>query len=116
MCHLTKVGRDGSGDHGEEQSSREFERRSDWSRRARVLPTVVVLIWSACWERVRLVGNPSSLPPPAGLPAFYSVPQPLPSGPPGTLIKSQKVAAAGYTALSTGSCTCRSRCRTNRWS
>ncbi len=35
--------------------------------------------------------TPSSLPAPAGLPSFYSVPQPLPSGPAGTLIKSQKV-------------------------
>ena len=38
---------------------------------------------------------PSSLPPPAGLPAFYSVPNPLPSGPPGTLIKSQRLAVSG---------------------
>jgi len=34
-------------------------------------------------------------PAPKGLPRFYSVPQPLPAGPPGTLIKDQKVASDG---------------------
>ncbi|MGH3577715.1 MAG: hypothetical protein ACRDU0_09175, partial [Mycobacterium sp.] len=33
----------------------------------------------------------SDIPPPAGLPAFYSVPQPLPIGGPGTLIKDEVV-------------------------
>lgn len=37
----------------------------------------------------------SSSSPPAGLPSFYSVPNPLPSGPPGKLIKSQPVATSG---------------------
>jgi hypothetical protein len=42
--------------------------------------------------------SPSAAPIPApkGLPSFYSVPQPLPSGPPGTLIKpAQKIAVPG---------------------
>jgi pimeloyl-ACP methyl ester carboxylesterase len=37
----------------------------------------------------------SSLPAPRGLPRFYSVPQPLPSGPPGALIKWQKLPSDG---------------------
>ncbi len=39
---------------------------------------------------VAAAGKPD-IPPPAGLPAFYSVPQPLPPGPAGTLIKSEVV-------------------------
>ncbi len=35
------------------------------------------------------------IPAPPGLPAFYSVPQPLPSGPPGTLIKSEVLPDSG---------------------
>jgi pimeloyl-ACP methyl ester carboxylesterase len=38
---------------------------------------------------------PTAIPAPKGLPAFYSVPQPLPSGPPGALIKWQKLPSAG---------------------
>ena len=38
---------------------------------------------------------PPDIPAPPGLPAFYSVPQPLPSGPPGTLIKSEVLPDAG---------------------
>ena len=34
-------------------------------------------------------------PPPAGLPAFYGVPQPLPAGRPGDVVRTEKVAAAG---------------------
>jgi hypothetical protein len=38
----------------------------------------------------------AAIPAPKGLPAFYAVPQPLPSGGPGTLVKApQKVAAEG---------------------
>ena len=37
--------------------------------------------------------SPSSTPPPAGLPSFYSVPNPLPSGPLGKLVKSEAVTA-----------------------
>jgi len=37
----------------------------------------------------------TTLPAPKGLPGFYSVPQPLPPGPPGTLIKDEKVASDG---------------------
>ena len=36
-----------------------------------------------------------SIPAPAGLPSFYSVPKPLPAGPAGTLIKSQAVSDPG---------------------
>jgi fermentation-respiration switch protein FrsA (DUF1100 family) len=36
---------------------------------------------------------PTFAPPPAGLPAFYGVPEPLPSRPPGTLLKAEKLAA-----------------------
>jgi hypothetical protein len=38
--------------------------------------------------------NPTTtdtIPAPAGLPAFYSVPNPLPAGPPGTIIRAEKV-------------------------
>jgi pimeloyl-ACP methyl ester carboxylesterase len=66
--------------------------------RARALPIVAILMTvgiftAACGTSG--ASSASSLPPPAGLPEFYSIPQPLPSGPPGTLIKSQKVAVAG---------------------
>jgi alpha-beta hydrolase superfamily lysophospholipase len=37
----------------------------------------------------------TSTPPPQGLPAWYAEPKPLPKGPPGTLIKEQKVAVPG---------------------
>jgi alpha-beta hydrolase superfamily lysophospholipase len=40
----------------------------------------------------------ASTPPPAGLPNFYSVPDPLPSGPAGKLIKSEPVAVSGLDA------------------
>jgi len=40
----------------------------------------------------------ASTPAPAGLPSFYSVPAPLPSGPPGKLMKSQLVTVAGLHA------------------
>ena len=52
--------------------------------------TMVCILGAACGS-----SQPSSqpsLPAPAGLPAFYSVPQPLPTGPAGTLVKSQKLA------------------------
>jgi esterase/lipase len=37
----------------------------------------------------------STIPAPTGLPAFYSVPQPLPSSGPGTLLKSERIAVGG---------------------
>ena len=60
--------------------------------RARALPLVVALIMVCTLGAACGSSSPSSLPAPVGLPAFYSVPQPLPSGPPGTLIKSEKMA------------------------
>ena len=36
-------------------------------------------------------GDSQDIPAPPGLPSFYSVPQPLPSGPAGTLIKYEAV-------------------------
>jgi len=78
------------------QLSRELEQPlGSGRRRSRVLPTIVVLILLCVLGAACGSSNPSSLPAPAGLPAFYSVPQPLPSGPAGTLIKSQKVAVGG---------------------
>jgi alpha-beta hydrolase superfamily lysophospholipase len=61
-----------------------------------------VLIGTALASIAALVGTGSGagavkaavIPPPAGLPAFYSVPQPLPTAI-GKLVKSQKVAVAG---------------------
>ena len=40
-------------------------------------------------------GASAAVPAPPGLPAFYSVPRPLPVGGPGTLVKSQKMATTG---------------------
>ena len=41
-------------------------------------------------------GGHAPIPAPKGLPAFYAVPQPLPTGPAGTLVKAPvKVAVAG---------------------
>jgi fermentation-respiration switch protein FrsA (DUF1100 family) len=50
----------------------------------------LVLCASLVLPGVATAGQPD-IPPPAGLPAFYSVPQPLPGGPAGTLIKSEVV-------------------------
>jgi pimeloyl-ACP methyl ester carboxylesterase len=52
---------------------------------------VVAALAAACGSS----SPPAPIPAPRGLPSFYSVPQPLPSGPAGTLIKYQKVASAG---------------------
>lgn len=72
--------------------------RTGGSRRAAAAAlTTVAVVAVACGS-----SSPSSsqatkttTPAPAGLPSFYSEPSPLPSGPPGTLIKSQKVTASG---------------------
>jgi fermentation-respiration switch protein FrsA (DUF1100 family) len=49
-----------------------------------------LVLWASVPSGVASAGQPD-IPAPAGLPAFYSVPQPLPSGGPGTLIKSEVV-------------------------
>ncbi len=53
---------------------------------------LVVLCTSTLVPLGRASATQPDIPPPPGLPAFYSVPQPLPSGGPGTLIKSEVVA------------------------
>jgi hypothetical protein len=79
-------------------------RRNRWTggrRAGRVrtgaLPVAAVLVLVAAVAAACSSSTPaaSSIPAPKGLPSFYSVPQPLPSGPPGTVVKSQKIAVAG---------------------
>ena len=50
----------------------------------------LVVLSASVLSGVASAGQPD-IPAPPGLPAFYSVPQPLPSGGPGTLIKSEAV-------------------------
>ncbi len=52
----------------------------------------VLLATVASWPAL---ASASTLPPPKGLPSFYAVPNPLPGGPPGTLIKHQLVDVPG---------------------
>ncbi|HXX89308.1 MAG TPA: lipase family protein, partial [Acidimicrobiales bacterium] len=63
------------------------------ARRALAVASAVVVlaVSGACSSS----SSSSSIPGPAGLPAFYAVPQPLPSGGAGTLIKSEVVAVPG---------------------
>ncbi|HUD15974.1 MAG TPA: hypothetical protein VMQ59_01880, partial [Acidimicrobiales bacterium] len=65
--------------------------------RSRTLPVMaVVMMVAAVATACSSSPTATSIPAPQGLPSFYSVPEPLPSGPPGTLIKSpQKVAVTG---------------------
>jgi pimeloyl-ACP methyl ester carboxylesterase len=61
-----------------------------------VVSAVVVLVATVAAACGSSTPAASSIPAPKGLPAFYSVPQPLPTGPPGTLVKApQKVASDG---------------------
>jgi alpha-beta hydrolase superfamily lysophospholipase len=60
--------------------------------------TAVLVLVAAVGAACSSSSSPSGaapIPAPKGLPGFYSVPQPLPSGPPGTLVKSQKITVAG---------------------
>jgi pimeloyl-ACP methyl ester carboxylesterase len=59
--------------------------------------SVVVAIMTVCgssFAEAAAATNEKAIPPPAGLPSFYAVPQPLPSKA-GTLLKSQRVAVEG---------------------
>jgi len=58
---------------------------------------LVVLCTFSLVPVVEASASQRDIPAPAGLPDFYSVPQPLPSGPPGTLIKSEVVADPNLT-------------------
>lgn len=64
-------------------------------KRAVLIATVVALVAAVIgpWSGAQ-AGSAKMIPPPAGLPSFYSVPQPLPTTP-GVLVKSQLVAAPG---------------------
>jgi alpha-beta hydrolase superfamily lysophospholipase len=63
------------------------------------LPVLAVLVLvaavAAACSSSSTPSSTAAIPAPKGLPAFYSVPQPLPSGPAGTLIKSQKISVSG---------------------
>ena len=52
---------------------------------------LVVLSTSVLVSGAASASTKPDIPAPAGLPSFYSVPQPLPKGPVGTLIKSETV-------------------------
>jgi pimeloyl-ACP methyl ester carboxylesterase len=62
------------------------------SRGAGVLLASLAVLLSACSAGS---ASPATVPAPAGLPAFYSVPASPPSSVPGTLIKSQRIAGHG---------------------
>ncbi len=68
-----------------------FRRRRGPTWAFPVLLVLMGVVATACGSSA----TTTALPAPKGLPGFYSVPQPLPSGPPGTLIKWQKVASDG---------------------
>lgn len=68
-------------------------RGADALRRATFLGcTMAAIVLAGAWLAPASASSP---PTPKGLPQFYSVPVPIPKGPPGTLIKSQKVAVSG---------------------
>jgi secretory lipase len=77
-----------------------IHRRAQWSSgraptapMARVWASLVALamVGAACGSST----SSSAIPAPSGLPSFYSVPQPLPTTGPGTLLKSEPIAVAG---------------------
>lgn len=67
-----------------------------WAGAARTVSVLaaLALVLAACGSTA-LPAARSSTPAPAGLPAFYSVPEPLPKAPHGQLLKSERVAAPG---------------------
>jgi Secretory lipase len=63
---------------------------------ALLVTAILVLVATVAAACSSSPAAPSTIAAPKGLPSFYSVPQPLPPGPPGTLIKApQKVAVSG---------------------
>jgi hypothetical protein len=61
-----------------------------------LVPVALLMVASVAAACSSSPAAPSTIPAPQGLPSFYSVPQPLPAGPPGTLIKApQKMAVSG---------------------
>jgi alpha-beta hydrolase superfamily lysophospholipase len=84
---------------GENMDSNGGERRSGrWTargRRARFLPVVAVVLVTVVGAACSSSPGASSIAAPKGLPSWYSVPLPLPTAGPGTLIKSEKVASDG---------------------
>src|SRR5947209_17607357 len=74
--------------------------------RMRVMGLVVVLVMVACSSDTKPQGTAASAsgsssaptsstaPPAPGLPAFYGVPDPLPAGQPGDVIKTETVASS----------------------
>ncbi len=70
--------------------------RLQWLRRSAPVGALVsvMALLAACGSSSSAASG-SSTPPPSGLPSFYSQPTPLPSGPPGKLIKSERVSALG---------------------
>ena len=63
--------------------------RRAFIRHLAVAVGLTLLVTSTAVSVGTAAASASDIPAPPGLPAFYSVPQPLPSGPPGTLIKSE---------------------------
>jgi fermentation-respiration switch protein FrsA (DUF1100 family) len=62
-------------------------------RRLVGIAVAFLVLWASVLSGVASAGQPD-IPAPPGLPAFYSVPQPLPAGGAGTLIKSEVVSDA----------------------
>ncbi len=58
-------------------------------------PTPTTVVASTSGSSAAPQASDATIPAPAGLPAFYTVPTPLPQGGPGTLIKSEPVPLAG---------------------
>lgn len=75
-------------------------RLRDTSRRggfvaAAVIILVAAIMASSCGSSGGSSSSSASTPPPSGLPSFYAEPDPLPSGPAGTLIKFEQVPSHG---------------------
>jgi len=64
------------------------------ARRVAVMVSAIALVATAGAFGSSAAASPAVIPPPKGLPAFYAVPQPLPSTA-GTLIKSEKLTVSG---------------------
>src|ERR1700722_20204457 len=69
--------------------------RSQAPRMAVALLGLAVLIAACGTTSSPSTASHRSLPAPAGLPSFYSVPQPLPTTGPGTLLKSERLSVKG---------------------
>src|SRR5579864_4613232 len=65
--------------------------------RVPIVMVVLAVLAAACGSSGSSpsASSPAAIPAPRGLPSFFSVPQPLPTTGPGTVLKSERLSVAG---------------------